>query len=195
MYRIINYKLSEVISFLYALLIVVAAFNPYIGMMLVWLAILIFPYLIINFKYILSQKYEIRITNLLIMALIVFQMAENLITVIQLYNSDSITYAISTLKSLFITLEGVTLLIISIQLIRKRLYKKLRLLKADLLLLGGFYIVLGMISQLSILSYIAKLGVTPNALLIVLIFSKLLYIALLVLFGILFRTSRISITN
>lgn len=193
--KIINYKLAEVFSFLYALVIVLSAFQ-YTAIILVWLlAIFIFPYLIINLKYTLDQKHKVRISNFLIIVIIGFQIAENLITVIQLFDSNLITYAINTLKSLFITFKGIAFLIISIQLTREKLHKKLRLLKADLFLLGGFYIVSGIISQLSILSYIAKLGVTPNALLIVFIISQMLYIVLLLLLGVLFRSSSISIVN
>lgn len=192
--KIINFKLSEVLCFLYALLIVLSSFQ-YTGLMLVWLAILIFPYLIINFKYVLSQKYEARISSLLIIALIAFQLAENLINVIQLFNPDFITYATTTLKSLFITFKGISFLIISIQIIRKKSCKELSLLKVNLFLLGGFYIVLGMISQITTFSYIAKLGVPPNALFIVLIFLQLLYIMFMFLLGVLFRNNKISITN
>jgi len=193
--RIINFKLAEALCVMYALLIILfAVLNT--GIILLWpLVLFIFPYIVINFKYLLNQKYMVRISNLLIIVLIVFQITENLIVVIQFISLSLITFTMNSMRFLMSTLKGFALLMIGIRLNRAKSYKKSNLFKADLILLGISNIILGLIMQIPILSYITKLGVPPNALLIVSIISQTLYIVLLLMMGILFRSSRISIIN
>lgn len=189
MERLISFRLSRAFSFLYGILIILSSFNQYTGLAIAILSIFLFPYLLINFKYLMSVKYEMCITNLLIIILITVQLADNFIFVIQLFIPSLITYTIATIKSLLVIIKGVMFLIIGLQLIKKKINIKLKLLKINFVLLGIFYIMLGSITQLSVLSFLAQLGITTNILFIVYIFSKLLYIILLFLFGVLFRNN------
>ncbi len=195
MERLINFKLSSVLSFIYLILIILFSFNKYNGLIISILSIFLFPYLLINFKHLVNEKYEMCITNLLIIILITAQLADNFIFIIQLFIPSLITYTMATIKSLLVIIKGVMFLIIGLKIIKKKTNIKLKLLKINFILLGIFYIILGSITQLSVLSFLAQLGIAPSVLFIVYIFSYLLYIVLLFLFVAAFRNTSLNGLN